>query len=335
MPFYAHKKKTGFYNRHSFLLLLNYSEEYYSKDTRRMFFFFPLFGKKWSDSGRILSYTVLWPFFSWGRDKKLESYIYNLPWPLVQIEDTQSPKIKKRVFFPFYGTYSYERNETLFVTPFFMRLSKKSKLLDSLYYTHFIIVWWHKRDYHAAGDERHGKSWRYFKIWPLFSVEYDGMNNFAFNMLSLLPFRDAEGYEKLYEPLWSLLEYRRFSFGEKRFGMLMRLYYQRWGDDFFQCAIPFVFSYKRVMDKLMDVSFLFLMFGYEAKPEGGFLRVFWLPLRVSNAGTDAPERVSVIETIEIEEERERWERTCGAAMRAALCLRGQPPDSFYFSYRIF
>ncbi|MCL2026002.1 MAG: hypothetical protein FWG92_04265 [Leptospirales bacterium] len=331
LPVYGHKKKTDYYKRYSFFMLLNYSEEYYSKDTRKTFFFFPFVGRKWSDSERISAWTILWPFFSWGRDEKQKSYMYNLPWPLVQIEDTESPKRKKRIFFPFYGEYMHEKNNTLFVTPFFIKLSRKSRVLDSTYYTNLIVVWWHKRDYHA-NDVRYGEKWRHFKIWPLLSIEYDGKENFAFNMLSLLPFRDAEGYEKLYEPFWSLIEYRRFSYGEKRLGILMRTYYQRWGSDFFQCKAPFVFSYKRVMNEIADVSFLFSMFGYKMRENGGFLRLFWVPLRISNAKPEISESLAVLEKTE---EKERWERTVVFATKEASCVRGGRPNSFYFSRRIF
>jgi len=330
LPFYGHKKKAGYYKRYSFLVLLNYSEEYYSKDTRKTFFFFPFFGRKWSDSGKISAWTILWPFFSWGRDEKQKSYMYNLPWPLVQIEDTETPKRKKRIFFPFYGEYMHEKNSTLFITPLFIKLSKKGQAFDSVYYTNFIVVWWYKRDYHV-NDVQRGEKWRYFKIWPLLSIEYDGRENFAFNMLSLLPFRDAEGYEKLYEPLWSIIEYKRFSFGERRLGILMRTYYQRWGGDFFQCGIPFVFSYKRIMNRTVDISFLFSMFGYEMKKNGGFLRLFWIPLHISDADPEISARVAVLKNAE---EKEQWERTAAFAMREALRVRGEVPNSFYFSRRI-
>ena len=102
LPFYAHSFKKGWYKKYSFLLLFNYSVTYFSNDERRMFFFFPVFGRKWSRSGRISSTTILWPFFSWGYDKKNGVKEYNLPWPLVQIGDSRKPFVKKRIFFPFY-----------------------------------------------------------------------------------------------------------------------------------------------------------------------------------------------------------------------------------------
>jgi len=282
LPFYAHHRKKDTYKKYSILVLFNYEEQYYSHDTRYTFFFFPVYGRKWSDSGRISSHTVLWPFFSWGYDKKNKSTQYNLPWPLVQIEDTATPHIRKRIFFPFYGRYNYEKKETFFVTPLYFRLSKEGAVFNSNYYYHFIVVWYFKKDYHGS-DPVHGKYWRYFKIWPLASVEYSEKGYRAVNFLSLLPMRDPEGYEKLYEPLWTLFEYRRFTDGEKRMGFLFRTYYQRWGGDYFQCKVPLLFSYSKAGGNTVHAGFMLSMFGFEQKKSGKYIRIFWVPVRVGEA----------------------------------------------------
>lgn len=331
MPFYAHKKKKGWYDRYSYLMLINYSADYYENDTRRTFFFFPIFGRKWSDSERISSWTILWPFFSWGYDKKHKSTQYNLPWPLVQIGDSETPHIKKRIFFPFYGNYEYEKNKTFFVTPLFFKLSKEGEQYDSTYYTNLFIIWWHKRDYHS--DSRaHGRYWRYFKIWPLMSIEYNEKGKYKFNLLSLLPFRDEEGYERLYEPLWSLIEYARYPDGEKRFGLVLRTYFQRWNENYFQSKIPLLFSYGSVMNRTSDFSMLISMFGYRHKADGKYLRLFWIPIRIGDAD---PELAPMLSKRELEETRERWNAEAAIAMREALSAKGSVGSNFYFSIKVF
>lgn len=281
LPFYAHSFRKGMYKKYSILLLFNYKVTYFSNDTRKMFFFFPIFGRKWSSSGRISSYTILWPFFSWGYDKKLGVKEYNLPWPLVQIGDSRKPFIKKRIFFPFYGYYKYGNNETFFVTPLYFSLKKKGVRYDSAYYTNFLIVWWYKRNYHYP-SALHGNYWRYFKIWPLFSIEYNDAGDYHFNMLSLLPFRDSDGYEFMYEPLWTLFEYRRYKNGEKRLGVLFRTFYQRWGKNFYEMKIPLLFSISRHTGRLTHLSFLLYMFGYSHNMKGKYLKFFWIPIRIGN-----------------------------------------------------
>jgi hypothetical protein len=327
MPFYSRKHKEGMYDRYSVLMILNWSHEYYSGDRRHMFFLFPL-------SGRISAFTILWPFFSWGYDKKRESRQYNLPWPLVQIEDTKDPQIYKRIFFPFYGIYRYGKSETFFVTPLYFRLRKKAVSYDSEYHTSCLIVWWHKKHYHAV-DRENGMWWRYFKIWPLLSVECNELGAFSFNLLSLLPFRDPEGYERLYEPLWSIVEYRRLSCGEKRLGILFRTYFQRWGEGFFQCKIPLVVTYRRIENRVAELSLLFSMFGFSHSSEGRYIRLFWIPLRIGEPEEDV---LSLMQKQDREAARESWEVEALEAMNIALCQREADlcsrPGGFYASCRI-
>ena len=331
MPFYSHKKKKGWYERYSYLMLINYSTDYYENDVRRTFFFFPFFGRKWSESGRISSWTVLWPFFSWGYDKKNNSYQYNLPWPLVQIEDTQYPRTKKRIFFPFYGRYEYAKSETFFVTPLFFKLSNKGELYDSIYYTNALIVWWHKRDYHTDQNPN-GRYWRYFKVWPLFSIEYNEKGKYVFNTLSLMPFRDEEGYERLYGPLWSLVEYSRFPEGEKRFGLILRTYYQRWGIDFFQSKVPILFSYSSIMNRTTKFSILLSMFGYSHKSNGRYFNFLWLPIRIGDAD---PAIVTVLDKHESINAKERWEAEVSIAMREAVSGKDKELQKFYVSGSVY
>lgn len=327
LPFFARMRKEGWYDNFSFLLLFNYSKQYFASDTRKTFFFFPLFGRKWSDSGRISSWTVLWPFFSWGRDTKTGTRIYNLPWPLVQIWDSDEPKMKRRIFFPFYGRVESDNSETLFVTPLFFRFSKKAETYESAYYTNLLIVWWRKRDYHVAHDT-HGGYWRYFKIWPLMSVEYNERGYYSFNMLSLLPFRDEDGYERLYEPFWSLLEYRKFSDGERRLGLLLRTYYQRWGRDFFQSKVPFVYSYKSLSGRTADFSCLLSMFGYSHKADGRYLTILWIPFRIGEPDAEFAARASEEQAREV---RERWRAVAPIALADAFAVCGKTSRWVSFS----
>ena len=126
---------------------------------------------------------------------------------------------------------------------YYISLKKKSDTFESEYYINALIVWYFKREYKNKPSPEYGNSWRYFKIWPLFQYEYDDRGNLSFNTLSLFPFRDPEGYEKLYQPFWTLFEYRRLESGEKRLGILLRLYYQRWNEDLLNVKMPVLFSY--------------------------------------------------------------------------------------------
>ncbi len=281
LPFYAHNSKAGWYDNYQYLLLFNYRELYFKDDTRYTFFFFPFYGKKWSNSGNFKSYTVLWPFFSWGYDKETNERTYNLPWPLVQISDCDKPKIKKRIFFPFWGKYESPSYESMFVTPLYFRIKNEKDNFKSEYHITCIIAWWLKRDY-AYKHEYYGNSWRYFKLWPLVQVEWSDSGLYGINVLSLLPFRDTEGYEKLYQPFWTLFEYRVKPDGEKHLGFLLRTYYQVWNDDMFKMKIPIVVSYESRGEQVKEFTILLSSFGYKKNEDGAYLKLFWFPLKIGD-----------------------------------------------------
>lgn len=277
LPFYGRRSKEDRYDARSYFLLINYQETYFLEDTRYTFFFLPIYGRKWSDSGRISSTTILWPFFSWGYDKKNEDYQYNLPWPLVQIRDSKTPDIKRRIFFPFYGYHRYERSETRFVTPLYFNLKKTGVSVSSDYHYIALILWGFSREY-TDPHKYYGNKWSYLKLWPLFAVEAADNGYRSFNTLSLLPFRDRDGYQSMYEPLWSILEYRKYPSGETHFGMLMRTWYHRRGDDFFDARVPLVFTYQRFGEEKFRVSLLLRCFEYNTNLREKVVRILWLPV---------------------------------------------------------
>jgi hypothetical protein len=281
LPFYAHNSKDGWYDNYSYLLLINYRKTFFRDDVSYTFFFLPFYGRKWSDSGDVSATTILWPFFSWGYNKKRGETQYNLPWPLVQIMDSEKPEIRKRIFFPFYGRYSYNNYESFFVTPLYFRIKKETEFFSSAYYYNFIICWYFKREYKAEHDY-YGNSWRYFKLWPLVQSEWSDNGLFAINILSLLPFRDTGGYEKLYQPFWTIFEYRKSPHGDKHLGILFRTYYQVWNDNYFKMKVPFIISYEKKNDKIRDFTILLSAFGYENEAAGTYIRFFWLPLKIGD-----------------------------------------------------
>ncbi|HNR89320.1 MAG TPA: hypothetical protein PKM65_13340 [Spirochaetota bacterium] len=283
LPFYAHSYKKDRYDAYNVLLLFNYTKVYLRDDVQKTLFVLPFYGRRWNESDKVNSSTLLWPFFSWGYDRGSGAFEVNFPWPLVQYHDSLSPFVKKRIFFPFYGLYEREHQRTRFITPLYISLQKFNRRLESEYNFYALIFWHFKRDYKLASSPVYGKSWRYWKLWPLFQYEYDDRGNVAFNMLSILPFRDPDGYERLYQPFWTLFEYRRLADGEKRLGLLLRLYYQRWGDDFLYIKVPFLISYGRAHGRITELSVLLSMFAYVNDERGRYVRLFWIPVGLGGA----------------------------------------------------
>lgn len=322
LPLFAMFRKKDWYDKYSVLMIFNYERYYYENDVHQSFFLVPLIGRKWSRSGRVSSWTLLWPLFSWGYDERTRDWQMNLFWPLVQLRSCESPKIYSRIAFPFFGIHRYNDNETFFVTPLYFRLRKKSYRFDSEQNFILGIIWYYRRDYHERPDPRYGMRWRFFKIWPLFQAEWNDRGDSYFSLLSLLPFRDREGYEKIYQPFWSIVEYERFADGEKRLGLLMRLYYQRWGPDFFALRVPFVMNLAWREKRLTEALFVFYMFGYTCGKRGQHLRLFWIPIRIGadTCGCERPAEAAA---------REEG----GGAPSVSLLLIDRPPDGVSYTYR--
>ncbi len=290
LPFYAHNVKKDRYDSYSFLLLANYQRVYLERDVERTVFILPIFGRRWLDSGEAGAASLFWPLFSWGYNRKNGDFELNFPGPLVMIQDSAEPFIHKRVFFPFYGRYVRGLRETFFITPLYFTQKHVTPAYAFEFQYHTVIIWYFKRDYYHRPDAHYGSSWRYFKIWPLFQYEKDDRGNVSFNSLSILPFRDDDGYELLYQPFWTLFEYRRSMSGEKRMGFLLRTYFQRWGDDFFQMKIPLLLSYSEAGGEIGQLSVLLSMFGYTRDDRGSRIRLFWIPITIDGRpGKGVPE----------------------------------------------
>lgn len=289
LPFYSHKSKEGWYDTYSYLILVNYRETYFSDDTRYTFFFFPFYGRKWSREDRVSSHTILWPFFSWGYDSVTNDREYNLPWPLVQVRDCDNPKVRKRIFFPFYGRYTAENYESFFVTPLYFRITDHNADVDAAYHVSCFIFWYFKRDY-SYTHEFYGRSWRYWKLWPLFQVEKSDSGLYSLNVLSLLPFRDTEGYERMYQPFWSIFEYRVRPDGVKHMGILLRTYYQVWNGDFMKIKVPLLLNYTSMGGDVTEFCVLAHAFGYEKEADASYMRILWIPFKIGKGtGVDAAE----------------------------------------------
>ncbi|MEJ5361869.1 MAG: hypothetical protein WHV26_07370 [Spirochaetota bacterium] len=277
MPLYAHSKKNGFYDTYSYGLLYNVRKEYIGNDTMHTVLFVPLYARRWLESGKAQSSSLLWPFFSWGYNDKHGNLEINFPWPFVQIRDCDEPFIYKRIYFPFYGKYIEKNKTTFFITPLYFVLEKQTTGFESQYSIYGILFWYFKRDY-SNEHQRYGKHWRFYKLWPLFHYEYNDKGDSSFAFLSIIPFRDEEGYERLYQPFFSIIEYSKQSNGDRRFGLLLRTYFQRWNDNYFAMKIPFIISYSERSSVLNHISLLLSFFSYTNDDAVQELCIGWIPV---------------------------------------------------------
>jgi hypothetical protein len=286
LPFYAHNTKTNYYDNYSYLMIFNFNKTFY-KDGRELDtkMAFPFIARRWMNDESAEASSLFWPFFSWGYSKRQGSFEINFPWPLVMYQYSESPWVRKKIFFPIYGHIQYERDDTEFITPLWFTMKRDNDTFSSEYYFAAIIVWYFTRDYKRNQSAYYGNKWSYFKIWPLMRYESNDRGDVHFNMLSILPFRDPAGYEKIYDPLWSLVEYHNER-GFRRFGLFMRTYYQCWDDSLFKSRVPLLFSYESRNGRVKECLFLFSMFGFERDKKGSYLRIAWIPITVGDGGED-------------------------------------------------
>lgn len=282
IPFYAHNYKKDYFDNYSYGLIVNYNRTFYKHGrTLDTFMVFPFMARRWMSDDNAGASSLFWPFFSWGYNKRQGNLEINFPWPLFVYQHSEAPYVRKTVLFPFYGSIKYERDETTFVTPLYFSLKRDNDTFSSSYYIVGFIGWYFTRDYKNSESPYYGKKWSYFKIWPLLRYESNDKGDVHFNMLSILPFRDPAGYEKIYDPIWSLVEYHREK-DVRRFGLLLRTYYQCWDDRSFRSRIPLLFSYESRDGTIREMLFLCSMFGYERDKTGSYLRVVWIPIRTGD-----------------------------------------------------
>jgi hypothetical protein len=280
LPFYSHNTKKDYYDNKTYGLFVSYGKTFLPKGREEdTLMVFPLLARRWSNDGISGGSSLLWPFFSWGYSRKQGNFELNFPWPFFIYQKSQNPNIHKVVVFPFYGKLQYGKDTMTFISPLYISLRRDSDTFKSDDLIMAFIIWHFTRDYRKSPSPYYGTKWSYFKIWPFFRYETNDRGDVHFNALSILPFRDPAGYEKIYDPLWSLMEYHRDG-DMQRFGLFMRTYYQCWNTSSFSVKVPLLVSYDSNMGKISRLTFLCSMFGYEKDVKGSYLRFFWYPARI-------------------------------------------------------
>lgn len=258
-PIYSKKEHQGKYVRRTFLWpFFQWSSEGLDKrDPRYVFFSFPLYGHKWTDSGDMSAHTFLWlPFlgglFAYGEDTRRNSIEFNALFFLYQYSYFEDPTIRKHIIFPFYGTYRFGTaldkaqlkkeqtegvqfdkhkqsrkvspfyKEATFITPLYVNLKTSSVIVESDYHV-LIPFYWNMERFH-----RKEREFEYYqKIWPLFSWISSDTGRTEFRSLTLWPFR-SDQFERTWGTLYSLFEYNTYTNGDKYLSFLFRLYSYYW-----------------------------------------------------------------------------------------------------------
>ena len=228
-PFYSSKVHKGKYRRKSIAwpFVQWGTVDMNKREPRKYFLFWPFYGRKWSENGNLNVHAVIpllgIPMFSWGRDKKTESFNLKLFWFLYQYGYSKDPYVKKHIIFPFWIHYRYGSKDSKYyrdskIVLLFSKLETHSKILDSKYYTFFPFFWYAKRHFKQEDVKE-----KYIKIWPLFHYQRDSRGSVHFRTLDLWPFR-SERVDRYWGPVWTLYEYSRMDNGDRYHSALLRLF---------------------------------------------------------------------------------------------------------------
>ncbi len=234
-PFYSSKVHKGKYN-HKTLLWPFFqwgSDDLDKKDPRHFFMFFPLYAQKKSESGSMYSYSILYPFplIAFGKDEKQKSFDFKFLWILFQYSKSESPYIRRWMFFPFYLYYRFGNSEIQYYQEanfYFLLLGnlKTQSALMQTSYDFFYPFWSQSRRYYVQ-EQVKIQSW---KLWPVIQY-WEEENSYGIRTLALWPLPD-DFFERNWGTYYSLFEYKKLENHDKYISFLFRIFSVRWNQEY-------------------------------------------------------------------------------------------------------
>ncbi|WP_411822526.1 hypothetical protein [Leptospira sp. 'Mane'] len=274
-PLFSRKVHDGKYKRYSVLWpFFQWGEEKLDKkEPTNYSLFFPFYLSKNSQDGNMKSRAFLWfpilnSLFSYGYDKKTGHSNYSALFIFFQYHTSEKKDLSKFVIFPLYG-YSYFANkEAEFITPFYISLSQNTNHLKSKSY--FLLPFFSHSKQEFVGT---GREDTYWKFWPLVRYHHDSEGNLVWNTLSIIPVR-FEVMEEVWEPIFSIIEYRKLKNGEKRLHLVTRLYSQRWSAKETNIHIPLLVEFQK-NETGFRYQFLYGLVGIDTREEKNKFQILW------------------------------------------------------------
>lgn len=274
-PFYSHKVHTGKYKRYSILWpFFQWGEERMDKKEPSSYhLFFPFYLAKDTESGSMKSRAFLWfpilnSLFSYGYDKKTGQTNYSALFIFLQYTTSEKKDTEKFVIFPFYGHSYYAGKSAEFITPFYISLSQNTNHLKakSTFLLPFFSVM--KQEFVGTGRED-----LYWKLWPLIRYHRDAEGNLSWNTISMIPVR-FEAMEDIWEPIFSIIEYKKLVNGEKRLHLVTRIYSQRWSDKELSIHIPLLVEFNK-NENGFKYDFFYGFIGIDTREEKNKFKMLW------------------------------------------------------------
>jgi hypothetical protein len=194
----------------------------------------PLFQyTRWEDAW---SASIIWPFFSYGKDYNRNQTGLDAPWPVIKYARGE---YNETMIFPLY--YSYERGNNYKTKMYLWPIWYDSEIKDiaNNYYKNngrfCILVSWRK-------TISQGKDSLQFNFWPLYYITKDEDSTF-WHFPSVFPF-DYEGVEHNWTPIFTLVSYEK-NFDKTHFDLLWRTFYLEHNAEVMRLALSFLMSFEK------------------------------------------------------------------------------------------
>ena len=221
-PLVGWKAKEGRYQR-SFILwpfFAHSRERLGSEHPLDSWFFLPFYARQQTAFGKIQYF--LYPFVSYQRSDRPGNRFreWNVPWPLVSI--ARGDRYRKTYLWPFWGRQqrgTYSRDFLAYPLYWHSEYRNPAWVNERRYLLPFYWSWYLR-------DEKAQRERGLTKVWPLLSRTRAEGGEEEWNVLSPLWFRDPDGFERNFGPLWTFYRYRRSSLG----GTEHRLFWYGWSD---------------------------------------------------------------------------------------------------------
>ncbi|MEW6444406.1 MAG: hypothetical protein AB1640_26005 [bacterium] len=209
-PFYGRKEKEGSYKK-TFVLwpfFAHVQERLGRERPLDSWYFLPFYGRQQTPFGKIEYF--LYPFFSYQRNEAPGNRFreWNAPWPFFSI--ARGDRYRKTYLWPFWGRQergSYERDFIAYPIYSHSVYASAGRMSEGRYLLPFYWAW-------SLTDRKEERT-AHFKIWPILSRSAGLEDRRNLNVLSPLWFRDRDGFERNYGPLWTWYRHRSTDFEEE------------------------------------------------------------------------------------------------------------------------
>ncbi|MEJ2519152.1 MAG: hypothetical protein P8Y91_02240 [Desulfuromonadales bacterium] len=276
-PLYGQSRKTGVYHKRFFLWPIFFAEEdrLDSDNPEKLRAVWPFYMRK--ESAKVISRTVLWPFFSTVEHHDKQYREWNAPWPLIKV--MRGDAYHGLRLLPFYADETMDvSRKRWYLWPLYkideMDTEQIARRRDQLLYFLYSDTLEIAKD---SGDTR-----RRIDLWPLFGYQQErGVRHL--HVLSLLEpfFRENEAIERLWAPLWRIYQQKWDRQGNHVVSLLWNLFWrERQGDQLAWELFPLA-AYRRESPETMDFEFLKGLVHYRRNATQRQLNVLYLPWGLS------------------------------------------------------